>query len=106
MGENWLSNAYEGMSRRQFLARMSAAGIGLAGFAMAAESVAGEVIATPSDGIIATDGLVSVEDFKIPFMRHVPQLPENTLLSSSFRKSSECTSISRMSPAALPGRVS
>ncbi|MFH0998710.1 MAG: hypothetical protein V1844_24945 [Pseudomonadota bacterium] len=39
MGENWLSNAYEGMSRRQFLARMSAAGIGSAGFAMAAESV-------------------------------------------------------------------
>ena len=72
MGENWLSNAYEGMSRRQFLARMSAAGIGLAGFAMAAESVAGEVITTPSDGIIATDGLVSVEDFRIPIYEARP----------------------------------
>jgi hypothetical protein len=29
MGENWLSNAYEGMSRRQFLARMSAADVGI-----------------------------------------------------------------------------
>lgn len=66
MDENWLSNAYEGMSRRQFLARMSAAGIGLAGFALAAESVAGEIITTSSDGIIAADGQVSVENFKIP----------------------------------------
>ena len=56
MALNWLSNAYEGMSRRQFLARMSAAGIGLAGFAAAAESVAGEVITTSSDGIIVADG--------------------------------------------------
>ena len=66
MIENWLSNAYDGMSRRQFLARMSAAGIGLAGFAMAAESVAGEVITTPGDGIITTDGVVSADNFKIP----------------------------------------
>ena len=72
MGENWLSNAYEGMSRRQFLARMSAAGIGLAGFAMAAESVAGEVITTPGDGIIVTDGLVSVENFQIPIYEARP----------------------------------
>ena len=33
MMEDWLANAYEGMSRRQFLARMSAVGFGLAGFA-------------------------------------------------------------------------
>ena len=72
MGENWLSNAYEGMSRRQFLARMSAAGIGLAGFAMAAESVAGEVITTPGDGIIATDGMVSVENFQVPIYEARP----------------------------------
>ncbi|MCX5881214.1 MAG: dienelactone hydrolase family protein, partial [Deltaproteobacteria bacterium] len=72
MGENWLSNAYEGMSRRQFLARMSAVGIGLAGFAMAAESVAGEVITTPGDGINATDGQVSVENFQIPIYEARP----------------------------------
>ena len=43
MIEDWLANAYEGMSRRQFIARMSITGISLAGFAMAANSVAGEV---------------------------------------------------------------
>ena len=42
MAEDWIPNAYEGMSRRQFLARMSAAGAGLAGFALAASPVAGE----------------------------------------------------------------
>jgi hypothetical protein len=29
MVEDWIANAYEGMSRRQFLARMGAAGGGL-----------------------------------------------------------------------------
>ena len=72
MALNWLSNAYEGMSRRQFLARMSAAGIGLAGFAAAAESVAGEVITTSSDGIIVADGQVSVENFQIPIYEARP----------------------------------
>ncbi len=72
MALNWLSNAYEGMSRRQFLARMSAAGIGLAGFAMAAESVAGEVITTSGDGIIVTDGLVTVENFQVPIYEARP----------------------------------
>jgi carboxymethylenebutenolidase len=74
MGENWLSNAYEGMSRRQFLARMSAAGIGLAGFAMAAESVAGEVITTPSDGIIVTNGMVPAQNFQIPIYTARPAI--------------------------------
>jgi hypothetical protein len=50
MVEDWLANAYEGMSRRQFLARMSAAGVTLAGFAVAANPVAGEVITTSADG--------------------------------------------------------
>ena len=72
MGENWLSNAYEGMSRRQFLARVSVAGIGLVGFAMAADSVAGEVITTSADGIIAADGLVPVENFQIPIYEAHP----------------------------------
>lgn len=73
MSENWLSNAYEGMSRRQFLARMSAAGIGLAGFAMAAESVAGEIITTSSEGIFVSDGQVSADDFKIPVYEARPK---------------------------------
>ncbi len=51
MTEDWLANAYEGMSRRQFLARMSAAGFGLVGFAVAADPVEGEVITTPAQGL-------------------------------------------------------
>ena len=53
MVEDWIANAYEGMSRRQFLARMGAAGAGLVGFAIAANPVADEVITTPTGGLKA-----------------------------------------------------
>jgi carboxymethylenebutenolidase len=66
MVEDWLSNAYEGMSRRQFLARMSAAGAGLAGFAVAASSVAGEVITTSPVGLSVADGTIRSGDFPVP----------------------------------------
>ena len=72
MIEDWLSNAYEGMSRRQFLARMGAVGIGLAGFAAASSSVAGEVISTSTAGITATDGTVSSGDFPVPIYEARP----------------------------------
>jgi hypothetical protein len=62
MMEDWLANAYEGMSRRQFLARMSAAGFGLAGFALAADPVEGEVITTPAQGLETAEGKVSRGD--------------------------------------------
>ena len=38
MVEDWISNAYEGMSRRQFLARTIAAGATITGFADRLES--------------------------------------------------------------------
>ncbi len=66
MVEDWLANAYEGMSRRQFLARMSAAGATLAGFAIAANPVAGEVITTSTEGLKVTEGKVPSGDFQIP----------------------------------------
>jgi len=66
MVEDWLSNAYEGMSRRQFLARMSVAGVGLAGFAVAASSVAGEVITTSPVGLSVADGTIRSGDFPVP----------------------------------------
>ena len=72
MVEDWLSNAYEGMSRRQFLARMTAAGVGLAGFATASSSVAGEVIATPADGLAVADGKVASGDFQVPIYEARP----------------------------------
>src|SRR5271157_4785830 len=66
MAEDWIANAYEGMSRRQFLARMTAAGASLAGFAIAANPVAGEVITTPNNGLAVADGKVASGDFQIP----------------------------------------
>lgn len=72
MVEDWLANAYEGMSRRQFLARMSAAGVGLAGFAVAASPVAGEVITTPTDGLAVADGKVPSGDFQVPIYEAHP----------------------------------
>jgi carboxymethylenebutenolidase len=73
MVEDWLSNAYEGMSRRQFLARMTAAGINLAGFAAASSSVAGEVITTPTEGITVADGTVMSRGFPVPLYEARPR---------------------------------
>jgi hypothetical protein len=64
--EDWIANAYEGMSRRQLLARMNAVGLGLPGFAVASSSVAGEVITTSTTGITAREGKVLSGDFEIP----------------------------------------
>jgi carboxymethylenebutenolidase len=64
--EDWIANAYEGMSRRQLLARMSAVGLGLTGFAVASSLVAGEVITTSTTGIAAREGKVLSGDFEIP----------------------------------------
>lgn len=75
MIEDWLANAYEGMSRRQFLARMSTAGIGLAGFAMASNSVAGEVLSTPAAGLTVNDGKVSSGGFPVPIYEAFPAAP-------------------------------
>jgi carboxymethylenebutenolidase len=72
MVEDWLANAYEGMSRRQFLARMTAAGVGLAGFAIAANPVAGEVITTPTTGLSVADGNVASGGFQVPIYEARP----------------------------------
>jgi len=72
MVKDWIANAYEGMSRRQFLARMTAAGASLAGFAMAANPVAGEVITTPANGLAVAEGKVPSGDFQIPIYEARP----------------------------------
>ena len=66
MVEDWLANAYEGMSRRQFLSAAGAAGMTLAGFAAAAKPVAGEVISTSTDGLVTAAGTVASRDFSVP----------------------------------------
>lgn len=72
MVDDWLSNAYEGMSRRQFLATMGAAGFTLAGFAIAAKPVEGEVITTPSESLEVADSTVFSGDFRIPIYEARP----------------------------------
>jgi carboxymethylenebutenolidase len=72
MIEDWLANAYEGMSRRQFLSAAGAAGMTLAGFAAAAKPVAGEVISTPTDGLVTVGGKVSSGDFPVPLYEARP----------------------------------
>lgn len=73
MVEDWLANAYDGMSRRQFLARMSAAGLGLAGFAIASNSVAGEVITTSSIGLRTVEGKVLSDSFPVAAYEAYPE---------------------------------
>jgi len=72
MVEDWIANAYGGMSRRQFLARMGAAGASLTGFAIAATPVAGEIITTSSSGLVMADGKVPSGDFQVPIYEARP----------------------------------
>ncbi|MCK7515192.1 MAG: twin-arginine translocation signal domain-containing protein [Desulfobacterales bacterium] len=72
MEKDWIANAYEGMSRRQFLARMAAAGAAIAGFAVASKAVAGEIITTPADGLAVADGKVGVGGFRAADLRGAP----------------------------------
>ena len=75
MEKDWISNAYEGMSRRQFLAQVSAAGAAIAGFAIASKAVAGEIIKTPADGLTVADGKVASGGFQVPIYEARPAGP-------------------------------
>ncbi len=75
MVEDWLANAYGGLSRREFLARVGVAGIGLAGFAIAATPVAGQVITTPMTGITVDTGKAASGDFQVPIYTAHPAAP-------------------------------
>lgn len=66
MEKDWIANAYAGMSRRQFLAQVTAAGAAIAGFAVASKAVAGEIITTPVDGLTVADGTVRSAGFDLP----------------------------------------
>jgi carboxymethylenebutenolidase len=70
--KDWIANAYEGMSRRQFLAQMSAAGVAVAGFAIASKAVAGEIIKTSADGLKVADGQVVSAGFRLPIYEARP----------------------------------
>jgi carboxymethylenebutenolidase len=72
LDKDWIANAYEGMSRRQFLARMSAAGAAVAGFAIASKAVAGEIIKTSADGLKAAEGHLDSSGFGLPIYQARP----------------------------------
>jgi carboxymethylenebutenolidase len=63
------------MSRREFLAKVGAAGVGLAGFAIAATPVAGKVISTAADGLAVSDGTVLSDGFRVPIYEARPASP-------------------------------
>ena len=70
--KDWISNARQDVSRRKFLAGVSAASASLAGFAIAAGPVAGQVISTPTDGLVIVDGKVRSGDFEVPIYEARP----------------------------------
>lgn len=73
MVKDWIANAYEGMSRRQFLAGIGAAGVSLSGFAIAAIPVAGEVINTSTGGLVVAESKVLSEGFLVPIYEARPE---------------------------------
>ncbi len=75
MVEDWLANAYGGMSRREFLAKVGIAGVGLAGFAIAATPVAGQIITTPAAGLIVDSSKIASGDFQVPIYTAYPAAP-------------------------------
>ncbi len=70
--DDWLSNARDGLSRRQFLAGVGVTGASLAGFAIAANPVAAQVIRTPTDGLTVTDTKVESKGFQVPIYEARP----------------------------------
>jgi len=73
--KDWIANAYAGMSRRQFLAQMTAAGAAVAGFAVASKAVAGEIIITPGEGLSVAEPMVSSGGFGVPTYMARPSGP-------------------------------
>jgi carboxymethylenebutenolidase len=73
--KDWIANARQDLSRRQFLAGAAATGASLAGFAVAATPVAGQVITTPTEGLTVADGRVPSGDFQVPIYEARPAAP-------------------------------
>jgi len=70
--KDWIANARQDLSRRQFLAGAAVTGVSLAGFAVAATPVAGQVITTPTEGLAVTESKVQVGDFQVPIYEARP----------------------------------
>ena len=70
--KDWIANARQGVSRREFMAGAAAAGVSLAGFAIAAGPVAGQVITTSTEGLDVGESTVSSGDFEVPIYEARP----------------------------------
>ena len=70
--KDWIANARQDLSRRQFLAGAAATGVSLAGFAVAATPVAGQIITTPTEGLVVAESKVQSGDFQVPIYEARP----------------------------------
>lgn len=70
--KDWIANARQGVSRREFMAGAAATGVSLAGFAIAAGPVAGQVITTSTEGLAVGESKVASGDFQVPIYEARP----------------------------------
>jgi carboxymethylenebutenolidase len=70
--KDWIANARQGVSRREFMAGAAASSVSLAGFAIAAGPVAGQVITTPTEGLAVRELKVPSGDFQVPLYEARP----------------------------------
>jgi carboxymethylenebutenolidase len=86
--KDWIANASLDLSRRQFLAGAAATGVSLAGFAVAATPVAGQIITTSTEGLVVTDSKVQSGNFQVPIYEARPagsgQYPVLLILPEAF----------------------
>ncbi len=73
--KDWIANAKQDLSRRQFLAGTAATGGSLAGFAVAATPVAGQIITTSTEGLVVAESKVRNGDFQVPIYEARPAGP-------------------------------
>jgi carboxymethylenebutenolidase len=74
--KDWIANARQGVSRREFMAGAAASSVSLAGFAIAAGPVAGQVITTPTEGLAVRELKVPSGDFQVPLYEARPTAAE------------------------------
>ncbi len=70
--KDWIANARQDLSRRQFLAGAAVTGASLAGFAIAATPVAGQIITTSTEGLVVGESKEPNGDFQVPIYEARP----------------------------------
>jgi carboxymethylenebutenolidase len=73
--KDWIANARQDLSRRQFLAGAAVTGVSLTGFAVAATPVAGQIVTTSTEGLVVAESKVQNGDFQVPIYEARPAGP-------------------------------